>query len=164
MAFAFDNESITEWSPAWADSTPPRTSHVRIGVLYRGLSVAAIRCLFNEGAVPVFAMATIGPRLFFGRTNGPFIPYDSKARDHNLDCPVSERSWPWNLGDEVWLVLFWRGYPVVAWCSGENECSFIALRSGTTAPETVANLQALASVASDGYAVEIPNARVPPRD
>lgn len=48
--------------------------------------------------------AAIGPALFYARSNGPWINYDPRARDENFNCPVAERSPPWNFGDRLWEV------------------------------------------------------------
>ena len=51
--------------------------------------------------------AAVGPRLFWGRDDGPWIPWDLDAQDLNEECAVRKRPWPWCWGDQIWIHATW---------------------------------------------------------
>lgn len=91
---------------------------MRRGVLYVGLESKAVEAVLNKvtaGAqlcCPIAAIGAVGRRLFFGREDGPWIPWDPLAIDEHLGCTVKERPWPFCWGDDVWAVGMWDGQPV----------------------------------------------------
>lgn len=50
----------------------------------------------------------IGPALFFGRSNGPWLNYDPSKFDENSQMSVEQRPGPWNLGDHLWELWIWE--------------------------------------------------------
>ena len=110
-----------EYFPLWARNKNPALAEIRRGILYRGLS--------PDGARPVWIGAGMGPRLFYGREDGPFVPYDRTTIDQNENQKVSERKWPWCWGDEIWTLstyfeqdLFFRFDP--------DGCDLLLVRPG----------------------------------
>ena len=95
--------------PEWALSG--RFADVRRGILYLGLDVEVVRRIL-ETAGPIAGWGAIGPRLFWSRSDGPFVAYDRDLVDQNADLRVIERPWPWCWGDEVVGVARWDEQPV----------------------------------------------------
>lgn len=96
-----------EYLAPWArDPRRPRLAEIRRGVLYVELDwrvpIAALALARVE-----LVLAALGPRLFFGRADGPFVPYDVKLVDQNTGKKVEERAWPFSLGDELWVAAEW---------------------------------------------------------
>lgn len=60
---------------------------------------------------PLVAFAAMGPKLFWGREDEKWIPWDPDATDENLDCLVRDRPWPFCWGDVVWALALWDAQP-----------------------------------------------------
>jgi len=67
---------------------------------------------FLTNAQPIKTWAAMGPQLFWGRDDGPYVPYDRSLKDQNKEVKVEEREWPYNWGDDIWSVLKWEGQPL----------------------------------------------------
>lgn len=102
-----------EEMPAWADLAPPRYDLIRAGVRYSGLPTSILLGLLRDRTTDVKAiLAAIGPALFFGRSDGPFVAYDSSVKDQNEDRLIRDRDPPWCWGDALWVTARWQGMPV----------------------------------------------------
>ena len=101
--------------PAWAmlDPSQPYLGEILRGIRYVGLEVPTLRAVLEqEGCRVLAALAAMGPRLFWGRDDGPWIPHDLEAKDQNEDRLVRERDWPWCWGDHVWIAAYWDSQPL----------------------------------------------------
>lgn len=101
--------------PPWAmiNPTRPFIQEIRRGVMYTGLEPETLRAVISTSGCQVLgAFGALGPRLFWGREDGPWIPYDLEAKDQNLDCLVRERKWPWCWGDQLWVAALWDTQPL----------------------------------------------------
>lgn len=104
----------TEPRPPWATINPskPIIGAIRRGVLYTGLETPALAGFLQEvGPNHLWGWGAMGPRLYWGRDDGPWSPYDRSVKDQNLGCSVSEREWPWNWGDQLWFGAIWLDQP-----------------------------------------------------
>ena len=101
--------------PAWAMLHPsqPYLGEILRGVRYVGLEPLILRVVLErEGCQVLAAFAAMGPRLFWGRDDGPWIPWDLEAKDQNEDRKVRERDWPWCWGDHLWIAACWDTQPL----------------------------------------------------
>lgn len=114
----------TEYNPTWAyDPKAPILAEIRRGLLYSWLEPSTLRSVLEFPAVRILEVwAGIGPRLFFGRDDGPWVDYDSKLIDQNTRCPVDERAWPWCFGDEIIVYSSWDRQPLFVRFRPEDEC------------------------------------------
>lgn len=119
-------DGIPKEIPPWSMSQKVDVRPLRRGVLYVGIDPCAMASLFKEIAFPkktvkpVRAVAGIGPSLFFGREEAPFIPWDPESTDENSRCLVREREWPYCWGDVVWAVSVWEAQPTYfRWSMGD---------------------------------------------
>lgn len=103
-----------EFNPSWAQPpTKPRLLEIRRGVLYTGIEPEVGLALVNDRlSRVVYLAAAIGPDIFFGRSDGPFVPYDVRIVDENTGLAISKRDWPWNLGDAMWMLVIYAEQPV----------------------------------------------------
>lgn len=112
----FDHEKAPrEPRPPWAMINPakPFIQEIRRGVMYTGLEPPTLRAVLEtRGCQVLAAFGAMGPRLFWGREDGPWIPYDLDAKDQNADCLVRERPWPWCWGDQLWIAALWDTQPL----------------------------------------------------
>jgi len=104
-------DAPTVRDPAWARAGDARG--MLCGVLYTGVELVVADRLLLEGARAggrmVATFAAMGPKLFFGRADGPWVPWDDRLEDPALGCAVRDRPWPWCLGDEVWIAAVLEG-------------------------------------------------------
>lgn len=101
--------------PPWAMINPahPFLGEILRGVRYQGLEAPTLRAILDqEGCRVIAAYAAMGPRLFWGRTDGPWIPYDLDAKDQNEEKIVRDREWPWCWGDYIWAAAYWDAQPL----------------------------------------------------
>ncbi|NJO82033.1 MAG: hypothetical protein HC828_04040 [Blastochloris sp.] len=99
-----------------ADWGPGQLDRTRRGILYvlTDNQVAAGRELLSQTRL-TFGMAAMGPELFFGREDGPWIDWDPHSRDQNSpgsELMVCDRPWPYCWGDALWLAGVWDEQPV----------------------------------------------------
>ena len=146
--------STAEWDPTWAFVEPPRLAEIRAGVLYQGVPLRTVAAILRD-AEPVSALAAIGRKLFFGRTEGPWVAYDLLAPDQNADKRVREREWPWCWGDEVWGLVLWQGLRVAFHIRDNDECALVTMLDTTNIKQLARELDGWAAACSDGYAVPI---------
>lgn len=62
---------------------------------------------------PRLRYAAVGPSLFFGRSNGPWLRYDVERYDENMGLKVKERPHPWHWGDHLWELWSWNRREIV---------------------------------------------------
>lgn len=131
MSLDLDKEPEEEM-PAWAELEPPRFEMVRAGVRYSGLPAAVLLQLLRDRTVGINAVLTaIGPALFFARSDGPFIPYDSTVKDQNEDRRVRDRDPPWCWGDVLWVAARWQGMPTAIMLQKLDEVGDLYCAVGT---------------------------------
>ena len=107
-------------NPSWVRESKICSGDICRGVLYTGLEPWVLLELLKLSRL-VQAWAAVGPRLFWQREDGPFVPYDRDLIDQNIDAPVRERPWPWCWGDEIWALATWDLQPLylhweMDWC------------------------------------------------
>lgn len=104
-----------DYAPDWLFFRPPHFANALRGVRYvfhfdhadrvneaLELEIAAGRWKL------VLRFAAVGPSLFRGRSNGPWMRYDTARVDENAGTRVSERPSPWHLGDRLWELWVWN--------------------------------------------------------
>lgn len=96
-------------NPPWAYQIPPRIDQALVGVVYRCLFDRAdavneqLELMLGEQKLKrLIGYAAVGPSIWFGRSNCPFVSYSDERNDENLGCLVKERPQPWNRGDVLW--------------------------------------------------------------
>lgn len=106
--------------PPWArDLTNPDFGAIRRGVEYF-VDPKILELILDEANPVTFSWGAIGPRIFFGRDHGPYIPYSPTTVDENFRCQVRERDWPWRWGDEIWVFAVWQQHPIyLHWIDSE---------------------------------------------
>lgn len=97
-----------ETEPAWAEAEPPRLDLFCSGVLYTEVPVPVLLELLRRAEIQG-VIAAMGPGLFFGREDGPFVPYDLSLTDQNEEKKVRDRAFPWCWGDVLWVIGYWQG-------------------------------------------------------
>lgn len=97
-----------EYNPLWAsDAENPSLSFVRRGVLYSELEPEILTRVLDESKIVAVA-AGMGPKLFWGRDNAQWVPFDLESWDQNQERPIWKRAWPFCWGDEIWAIVIWQ--------------------------------------------------------
>jgi len=143
-----------------------RLETARVGILYQGLPVSELHRAFRRPDAELsWALGGMGPRLFFGRHDGPWVPYEPSTIDQNTGRPVFERPWPWCWGDEVWGVGSLMGHPCYLHLEDEDETELIllsALHSPHPADlKALVRWWALQSVGDATLLGQIPDLQIP---
>lgn len=99
-----------------ADWGPEQLDRARRGILYllTDEQVAAGLSLLAKTKL-TFGMAAMGPELFFGREDGPWVTWDPHSIDQNSpgsELMVCDRPWPYCWGDALWFAGVWDEQPV----------------------------------------------------
>lgn len=166
----FDLERVPrEHQPSWAMIRPERPilGEIRRGVLYTGIELPTIRAFLDSpqaiSPAVIRVWAAVGLRLFWGREDGAWIPYDVEAKDQNEGRLVRERAWPWCWGDQIWVYATWLNQPVflhlaVDWCEllVQSPAPASSGRAPTSNPDPwMTSVAAVAHRVTGGYAREI---------
>ena len=85
----------------------------RVGIRYLGVPTSVIEEALRRPDVRLLdAYGAFGRKLYFGRDDGPWAPYDPELIDQNAEPPgpAGARPWPWCWGDEIWMLLRFQGH------------------------------------------------------
>lgn len=105
-------KTFPQAEPEWG---PHTLQLIRRGVLYFPVQPEAVLALLKNEAAIWSVGCAMGPELFFGRDDGPWIDWDPYALDQNATksgSRVRDRPWPYCWGDDVRAIAMWQGQPV----------------------------------------------------
>lgn len=105
------------------ERAPSKLERLRIGVVYSA-DLDFVLPILRRATVKL-AMAAVGPKLFWGRADGPWVDYDAGLVDQNAGKPVRARAWPWCAGDELWIVAVWDNLPIIVHMISDDEVELV---------------------------------------